>query len=488
MICPVCQARLIKDGKSYVCENRHNFDIAKEGYVNLLLSSQKKSKCPGDSNEMMLARSEFLNAGYYEKAADAICDMIASCAHDKILDAGCGEGYYTNLIANRFSNSEIYGIDISKDGVRRGKNKKVGYIVGSIFRLPFENEDIDVITNIFAPYCETEFYRVLKNGGSLIIACAGKEHLKELRQIIYENEKGHDEKEFLFKGFCEEERKEIKYKIDLDATGLKNLFKMTPYYFQAPLEQKNKIETLERLKLTVDFEIIKLTKEEKMFNIAIDGFGGCGKSTLSQGLAEKLGFKTLNTGSIYRALACRYLDEGLPEKPTEKIIDKFVEDIKIDVFFEGDLQHVKVKGVDYTPYLREEKISDFASIISPFPKLRNVTLRVQREFAKNNNCIIEGRGIGIDVLPNADLKLFLTARPEVRAMRRYQQIKNTPNAPTFDEILQDLNERDYRDVHREHGANVPASDAVILDTSDMTLEESIQKAVDIFNEMVEERN
>lgn len=219
-----------------------------------------------------------------------------------------------------------------------------------------------------------------------------------------------------------------------------------------------------------------------MFNVAVDGLGGCGKSTVAQGIAERLKFKVLNTGAIYRALACAYLDMGLGEL-SDKRVNEFACDLEIDVFFEGKDQHVIVNGKDYTPFLRKEEISKFSSMISPYPQLREVVRRVQKDFAKKHNCIIEGRGIGIDVLPDADLKFFLTATPEVRAMRRYVQIKDTPNAPTFDDVLADLNARDYADEHREHGTNIPAKDAVILDTTNLTLEESL----DIVEEIVRKR-
>ncbi len=220
-----------------------------------------------------------------------------------------------------------------------------------------------------------------------------------------------------------------------------------------------------------------------MFNIAIDGFGGSGKSTIAVGISERFNFKVLNTGSIYRGLACAYLELGLSKEPNEQIIHDFISRAEIDVFFVGKEQHVAVNGKDYTGSLRLEETSRFAAIISPFPELREAVKIVQQDFARKYNCVIEGRGVGIDVLPNADLKLFITATPEVRAMRRYNQIKDTPDAPSFQQILKDLNARDYADEHREHGANVPAKDAVIFDTTNLTLEESL----DIVEKLVRQK-
>lgn len=215
-----------------------------------------------------------------------------------------------------------------------------------------------------------------------------------------------------------------------------------------------------------------------MINIAIDGVGGSGKSTLARGLAKRLGYRVLDTGAIYRGLACEYKAQGYG-KPTEEIISKFIKDIKVELFFEEELQHVVVNGTDYTAGLRSEEISTLSSIISPFDNLRQKVRDLQRDFAKKYNCVIEGRDIGRVVIPNADLKLFVTAKPEIRAQRRFDQIKDKPNAPTFEAVLEELNKRDYLDIHREVAALVPADDAIILDTSFMTLEQSIDKCEEL---------
>lgn len=264
MICPICQGSFMRKGGSFVCENNHCFDISKEGYINLLLNQQKKTKDPGDSPEMMQARSDFLRNGYYEKAATAVLDQIQKHLPNvkNLLDAGCGEGYYTGFLAEKLPFAQVDAIDISKSGVKKAakEDKKSQYVVGSIFHLPYPNKTFDVITNIFAPFSEDEFARVLNDEGLLVIACAGKEHLRQLRNIIYENEQGHKEKEFNLKGFDILERTNCKYAVELTHEALINLFKMTPYYFQAPLDKKEQILQLEKLTLTVDFEIIVFEK------------------------------------------------------------------------------------------------------------------------------------------------------------------------------------------------------------------------------------
>lgn len=218
-----------------------------------------------------------------------------------------------------------------------------------------------------------------------------------------------------------------------------------------------------------------------MFNITIDGHVGCGKSTLAKGLAQKLNFKVFDTGAVYRSLACAYKAKGYGEVNEESIKD-FVSKVTIKVIFQKEGQHVLVNGEDYFSSIRLEEISMLAAKIAPFQILRKKVLDVQRQFAQNNDCIMEGRDIGTEVLPNADVKFFITAREEVRAKRRYDQIKNKPNSPSYQEILDDLRKRDYADEHRAVAPLKPAHDAIILDTSDMTLEESIEKCCKIIEE------
>ncbi len=213
-----------------------------------------------------------------------------------------------------------------------------------------------------------------------------------------------------------------------------------------------------------------------MINIAIDGHVGSGKSTLAKGLAEKLGFHVFDTGAIYRGIACEYMVRDLGE-PNEEIINEFIKTIEVRVEFIDNLEHVFVNDKDYTGDLRYEKTSVMAGKVSPYPKLREKVLDIQRNFAKSHNVVMEGRDIGTNVLPNADFKFFITASEEVRAKRRFDQIKDKPNAPTYEQILIDLRERDYRDEHREHAPLIPAKDAIIIDSSNQSLDETIEKCL-----------
>lgn len=218
--------------------------------------------------------------------------------------------------------------------------------------------------------------------------------------------------------------------------------------------------------------------EEIMLNIAIDGFSGAGKSTIAGELAKRLNIKKFDTGAIYRGIACEYLKQGLP-LPTTQLVDKFVEDLNVSVFFEGDVQHIVVNGEDYTKHLREEQISKFSAVISPFPKVRAKVLELQREFAKNNDCVMEGRDIGSVVLPNASVKFFFTASVEVRAKRRLAQLEEMGLQGDFQDICENLKERDYRDLTREIAPLKKVEDAFEIDGSDISIDEVVKKCINI---------
>lgn len=215
-----------------------------------------------------------------------------------------------------------------------------------------------------------------------------------------------------------------------------------------------------------------------MINIAIDGHSGSGKSSVAMLLAQKLGFKVLDTGAIYRGMACEFDSQGL--KVEEQVVEQFAENLKIEVFFKEGVQHVSVNGTDWTSHLRGVKISALSSQISPFPILRDKVTIIQRKFAKENNCILEGRDIGNVVLPNADVKLFITASVEERARRRLLQLSD--NKESYEEILENLKLRDYRDEHREVAPLKAASDAIVIDTTNLNLEETVEKCYQIIKD------
>ena len=214
-----------------------------------------------------------------------------------------------------------------------------------------------------------------------------------------------------------------------------------------------------------------------MINIAIDGHVGSGKSTLAHCLAKKLGLKVLDTGAIYRSIACEYRKKYGLNIDSENI-EKLVKNLNIEINFVNDTQHVSINGNDYFEQIRTEEISILTSKISPFVSIREKVLSVQRTFAQKFDCIIEGRDIGTVVLPYADYKFFVTASEEVRAKRRFDQIKDKQNV-SYEQILKDLQIRDYNDTHRKVAPLIPAKDSIILDTSDFTLDQTVDMCVDI---------
>ena len=222
-----------------------------------------------------------------------------------------------------------------------------------------------------------------------------------------------------------------------------------------------------------------------MFTITIDGKAGCGKSSIAKELSKRLNVKNFNTGAVYRSITCEYKKIYEHKNPTSQIIEEFVKNLNVEVVFEGEQQIVLVNGNDYTNMLRDEAISNFVAIISPFDLIRKKVRQIQREFAKNNDCIVEGRDIGTVVLPNAQCKFFITASNEVRAKRRYEQLKGTPDCPTFEQLLKELNDRDYADINREHGALLPAEDSIIIDNTNETLEQTLDRCETIVKKLMQ---
>ncbi len=256
-ICPVCSGFLNFNGSAYTCPDGHSFDVSKYGYVNLLMSQQSSQKRHGDDKLMVQARRQFLEKGFYEPLCRKICECVRSrvTAGSVIADVGCGEGYYTSAVFSTGS-YRICGIDISKDALRYAP-KAVGggeFAVASAFQLPFAQNSVDCILNVFAPSAYSEFSRILKENGYLIKAVPLEEHLWELKCALYDRpyknkpEKRDDELFELCESF------EIKYKITLNNNAdIVNLFKMTPYYYKTGRAETEKLLRLQSLETTVHF-------------------------------------------------------------------------------------------------------------------------------------------------------------------------------------------------------------------------------------------
>lgn len=219
-----------------------------------------------------------------------------------------------------------------------------------------------------------------------------------------------------------------------------------------------------------------------MFNVAIDGPAGAGKSTIAKAAAKELGFIYVDTGALYRAIAYNAVTKGVIDD-TQKIIDMLT-DTNVELKYVDGVQAVYLNGDDVSAYIRTPEISMGASKVSAIPQVREFLLNLQRDIAQKNNVIMDGRDIATVVLPNADVKIFLFASPECRAQRRYKELIEKGEDVTLEDVLADVNQRDYQDSHREIAPLKPSEDSVMADTSKLTLEESIQLIIDIIKERI----
>lgn len=221
-------------------------------------------------------------------------------------------------------------------------------------------------------------------------------------------------------------------------------------------------------------------------NIAIDGHSGSGKSTIAQALAKKLGIHVFDTGALYRAIACEWQHQNLGEVKEEKL-KKFANSFNLHVKFIDSMQHVYVEDRDYTSKLRQESISVLSSKLSSFPIIRDKILEIQRNYAYNNDCVMEGRDITSVVLPDADVKIFITADVNVRAERRVAQLKQQGMVASFDDVLKELKERDFRDENRKVAPLKKVEGATIVDTSNSALAESIDECLNIVMKTIKDK-
>ena len=256
LICPVCRENLDVSGKNFICNNHHTFDVSKSGYVNLLLSKHTGKTIHGDNKLMVRARRDFLSKGFYAPLREAICENIQS---GTILDAGCGEGYYTAGIKNVSPDSEVYGIDISKTAVEMASKsyRNITFAVGSVFNIPVANSSCDTLVTVFSPYCGDEFQRVLKNDGTMLMAIPSENHLWELKQAVYDTPYKNVVRPYDLDGFQFVGKNRITYKFLLESQqDIQALFSMTPYYYRTGKSQQEKLSQLENLEITADFELL----------------------------------------------------------------------------------------------------------------------------------------------------------------------------------------------------------------------------------------
>ena len=221
---------------------------------------------------------------------------------------------------------------------------------------------------------------------------------------------------------------------------------------------------------------------QKIFSIAIDGPAGAGKSTVARAAAAELGAMYLDTGAMYRTVGLYFLRRNLLED--KEAVARMVGDMDIAVKFVGDVQHMLLDGEDVSEAIRTPEASMAASAVGAVPEVRERLVKLQQDTAKGISIIMDGRDIGTKVLPDATLKLYITASAEVRAMRRYTEMREKGKMPLFHEVLDDIVERDYNDSHRAASPLMRAEDALLLDTSSMTLRQVLDEVKRLAGEAI----
>ena len=217
-------------------------------------------------------------------------------------------------------------------------------------------------------------------------------------------------------------------------------------------------------------------------NIAIDGPAGAGKSTIARLAAKELGFIYVDTGAMYRALAL-YLLDSHTDIENEEALTAALESVHINIVYEAGVQHVFLDLQDVSTEIRSEKVGNMASKSSALAPVRAKLLDLQRDLAAKNDVIMDGRDIGTMVLPNAELKIYLTASVDVRAKRRYEELKLHGEEPDLETIKAGIEQRDYQDMNRELSPLKQADDAVLIDSSDMTIAEVVDEIIRLKNEL-----
>ena len=268
LACPVCEASLTADlhnqPRSCRCSNGHSFDVARQGYINLLLAHHKRSRAPGDSADMVIARRQFLAQGYYQPISDAFNAFVSSslpngCTH--MADVGCGEGYYSDRLyqefSHRFGAFNLYGVDISRDAVKHAcaRNRDIWWLVASGGRLPLHQGQLDALVSLFTPVMPDGWRKTLKTGGSALLVTSGADHLIELRQHLYSeirNQVFDPVPQLQDGGFVCQQQQPFKCQVHIPANALGDLLTMTPHGWRASAEARQQVLDLPGLDVTLD--------------------------------------------------------------------------------------------------------------------------------------------------------------------------------------------------------------------------------------------
>lgn len=264
LMCPVCREKLSLTEKTWHCVNRHSYDLAKQGYVNLHVVQHKHSKNPGDTPESVQARRGFLSAGHYAPLQHAVVEKIKALRVENLLDIGCGEGYYTNAMQTNVL--QCVGVDIAKNAVQVAAklNQDVTWVVGTGATLPVCDDAIDLCTSLFSPIPKQEILRVLKADGHLLVVTPAEKHLYAMREALFEEVQPHDSVKFveqLSDAFDLIEEWVVDAPMQLNQLDLKNLIAMTPYAYKAKAERRDALEAHGQFDLTAQFQLYLFKKK-----------------------------------------------------------------------------------------------------------------------------------------------------------------------------------------------------------------------------------
>ncbi|HCO62899.1 MAG TPA: 50S rRNA methyltransferase [Clostridiales bacterium] len=268
--CPICAHPLQRDGRTYRCSQGHCYDMAREGYVHLLPANKKHSANPGDDREMAAARTRFLDGGWYAPLRDTLCRLTLEhtphqCA---VLDAGCGEGYYTQGLYQTLERAgrqaRVAGIDLSKFALKKAARRapQGEFAVASVYHLPVADSAVDVLVDCFAPLAAEEYRRVVRPGGVFLYVVPAPDHLMELKQVLYPQPYRNPEEAVTYPGFSYLDILPVTQTMHIrDRQTLMDLFRMTPYAWKTPKEGVERLSALEGLDVTMDFRVHLFARE-----------------------------------------------------------------------------------------------------------------------------------------------------------------------------------------------------------------------------------
>ncbi len=265
--CPICGAALVREPRRYVCPANHSFDLAREGYVNLLPANRQHSKAPGDDAAMAAARTRFLDGGWYAPLRETLAGLVRRDlpTSGNLLDAGCGEGYYTAALAGEAQarSGRCAGVDLSKPAVKKAARRCPGaeIAVASVYHLPLPDAAADMVVNCFSPLAIDEFRRLLRPGGRFVYVVPGPRHLWELKRVAYDAPYENPDKREEYPGFRYVDVLPVETVLPLtQSEDIMALFSMTPYAWKTPREGVERLKRLNALTVTAQFRIHVMEK------------------------------------------------------------------------------------------------------------------------------------------------------------------------------------------------------------------------------------